>query len=243
MKFEQLLSLFQKTHSELQQRAARSVDIALVVRNWLFGWYIVEFEQAGADRSERYGKQLINKLSEELKSRGIKGVSATGLKQYRAFYTAYKEIGQALPDQSTEIDGQALPVESNLSVLDDPAILQVLSLGLTNRFTLGWTHYVVLLSLSHVEERRFYEIEAQANSWGARELERQVEASLYERLVLSRDQASIKVLSQEALVIEKAEDVIKDPYVLEFLDLEEKSAYSEYDLGANRENGKNSTLS
>ena len=82
MKFEQLLTLFQKTHSELQQRAARSVDIALVVRNWLFGWYIVEFEQAGADRSERYGKQLINKLSEELKSRGIKGVSATSLKQY-----------------------------------------------------------------------------------------------------------------------------------------------------------------
>lgn len=61
-------------------------------------------------------------------------------------------------------------------------------------------------------------------------MERQVEASLYERLVLSRDQASIKVLSQEGLVIEKAEDVIKDPYVLEFLDLEEKSAYSEYDL-------------
>ncbi len=115
-------------------------------------------------------------------------------------------------------------------MLDDPAIFQVLSLGLANRFTLGWTHYVVLLSLSHVEERRFYEIEAQANSWGARELERQVEASLYERLVLSRDQASIKVLSQEGLVIEKAEDVIKDPYVLEFLDLEEKSAYSEYDL-------------
>lgn len=236
MKFEQLLSLFQNTHSELQQRAARSVDIALVVRNWLFGWYIVEFEQVGADRSERYGKQLIKKLSEELKSRGIKGVSATSLKQYRAFYSAYKETCQALPDQSTEIDGeaqkirQALPVESNLSVLDDPAIFQVLSLGLANRFKLGWTHYVVLLSLSHVEERRFYEIEAQANSWGARELERQVEASLYERLVLSRDQASIKVLSQEGLVIEKAEDVIKDPYVLEFLDLEEKSAYSEYDL-------------
>ena len=52
MKFEQLLTLFQKTHSELQIRAARSVDIALVVRNWLFGWYIVEFEQAGADHSE-----------------------------------------------------------------------------------------------------------------------------------------------------------------------------------------------
>ena len=66
MKFEQLLTLFQETHRELQQRAARSVDIALVIRNWLFGWYIVEFEQGGADRAELYGKRLINVLRRNL---------------------------------------------------------------------------------------------------------------------------------------------------------------------------------
>ena len=101
MQFEQLLTLFQETHRELQNRAARSVDIALVVRNWLFGWYMVEFEQAGADRAEHYGKNLINRLSAELKGLGLKGVSPTSLKQCRAFYTAYREISQTLSDQST----------------------------------------------------------------------------------------------------------------------------------------------
>lgn len=102
MKFEQLLTLFQATHRELQKRAARSVDIALVIRNWLFGWYIVEFEQDGTDRAELYGKNLINRLSEELKNLGLKGVSSTNLKQCRIFYSSYGEIGQALPDQSLD---------------------------------------------------------------------------------------------------------------------------------------------
>ncbi|MDO8946179.1 MAG: DUF1016 N-terminal domain-containing protein [Desulfocapsaceae bacterium] len=96
MKFEQLLTLFHETHQELQTRAARSVDIALVIRNWLFGWYIMEFEQGGADRAELYGKNLINRLSEELKWLGLKGVSATSLKQCRSFYTPYGEIEQAV---------------------------------------------------------------------------------------------------------------------------------------------------
>jgi predicted nuclease of restriction endonuclease-like (RecB) superfamily len=236
MQFEQLLTLFQETHRELQNRAARSVDIALVVRNWLFGWYMVEFEQAGADRAEHYGKNLINRLSAELKSLGLKGVSPTSLKQCRAFYTAYREISQTLSDQSTAESTewqkirQALSVESKTSVLENPDVLQALSAELTSRFMLGWSHYVTLLAITNADERRFYEIEARANSWGARELERQVAASLYERLVLSRDQSGIRALSQNGLVIEKALDVIKNPYVLEFLDLEEKSAYSEHEL-------------
>ena len=236
MKFEQLLILFQETHRELQNRAARSVDIALVVRNWLFGSYMVEFEQAGADRAELYGKNLINRLSDELKGLGLKGVSPTSLKQYRAFYTAYKEISQSVSDTSSgQSTGwqkirQALSVESNAAMLNNPDILQTLSAELASSFTLGWSHYVTLLTITNVDERRFYEIEARANSWGARELERQIAASLYERLVLSRDQAGIRALSQDGLVIEKALDVIKNPYVLEFLDLEEKSAYSEHEL-------------
>jgi hypothetical protein len=72
MNYPQLLALFKETHLELQQRAARSVDTSLVIRNWLFGWYIVEFEQGGAERAELYGKSLINRLSSELKSFGLK---------------------------------------------------------------------------------------------------------------------------------------------------------------------------
>jgi len=236
MKFEHLLTLFQETHRELQKRAARSVDIALVIRNWLFGWYIVEFEQGGADRAELYGKNLINRLSEELKNRGLKGVSSTNLKQCRIFYSSYKEIGQALPDQSLDQSTgwqkirQAMSGASPDPLSDAASTLQALSAELASRFTLGWTHYVALLTISNPDERRFYEIEARENSWGARELERQIASSLFERLALSRDKAGIKSLSQNGLVIESSSDVVKNPYILEFLDLKEKSAYSEHEL-------------
>ena len=102
MNYQQLLALFKETHLELQQRAARSVDTSLVIRNWLFGWYIVEFEQGGAERAELYGKRLIDKLSRELKTLGLKGISSTSLRQCRTFYLAYKKIGPAVPAQSSD---------------------------------------------------------------------------------------------------------------------------------------------
>ena len=98
MNYQQLLALFKETHLELQQRAARSVDTSLVIRNWLFGWYIVEFEQGGAERSELYGKSLINRLSKELKTLGLKGISSTNLKLCRTFYLVFQKIGQTPSD-------------------------------------------------------------------------------------------------------------------------------------------------
>ncbi len=236
MKFERLLALFQETHRELQKRAARSVDIALVIRNWLFGWYIVEFEQGGADRAELYGKRLIERIAKELTARLGRGFSKRSLEQYRRFYDSYPEIAQAVPAQSLECSlgrqeiRQALFGESAGSASDAVITLQAISAELASRFTLGWTHYVALLTISKPDERRFYEIEAHENSWGARELERQIASSLFERLSLSRDKAGVKALSQHGLVIENPYDVVKNPYVLEFLDLEEKSAYSEHEL-------------
>lgn len=236
MEFEQLLTLFKETHHELQKRAARSVDINLVIRNWLFGWYIVEFEQGDAARAELYGKKLMDRLSAELKESGLSGVSSTSLRQFRAFYIAYREIWQALPAKSLngaterlEIP-QALPDQSQNATSIISNILPTVSEELANRFVLGWTHYVSLLSVANPDERRFYEIEASKNSWGARELERQIASSLYERLALSRDKEGIRSLAQTGLVIEQASDVVKNPYVLEFLGMEEKVAYSEHEL-------------
>jgi hypothetical protein len=169
MNYPQLLALFKETHRELQQRAARSVDTSLVIRNWLFGWYIVEFEQGGAERAELYGKSLINRLSSELKSFGLKGVSPTSLKQCRIFYLAYKKIGQALPDQSFDarialLEIQlAQPVTSFDATLNAPKMLRDLTATLAGSFSLGWTHYVALLTISNADERRFYESE----SWSA----------------------------------------------------------------------------
>jgi len=125
---------------------------------------------------------------------------------------------------------QTLSLTSFDTITDTPHIVQKLSALLANSFSLGWSHYVALLTISNADERRFYEIEARENSWGARELERQIAASLYERLALSRDKAGIKQLAQKGLVVEKPADVLKNPFVLEFLDLEEKSAYSEHAL-------------
>jgi predicted nuclease of restriction endonuclease-like (RecB) superfamily len=109
-------------------------------------------------------------------------------------------------------------------------MLHSVSAELANRFVLGWTHYVSLLTVTNPDERRFYEIEARENSWGARELERQIASSLYERLALSRDKDGISVLAKSGLIIEQASDVVKNPYVLEFLGMEEKTSYSEHEL-------------
>jgi predicted nuclease of restriction endonuclease-like (RecB) superfamily len=102
---------------------------------------------------------------------------------------------------------------------------------LTNSyFTLSWSHYLKLMRIDNPEERRFYEIEAKENNWSLRELQRQFDSSLYERLQLSRDKDGIKALAKEGQIVESPKDVIKDPYVLEFLGLDELPQYSESEL-------------
>ena len=98
------------------------------------------------------------------------------------------------------------------------------------QFKLSWSHYLILMRMENMEERNFYEIESIQNNWSLRELRRQIDSALYERLVLSRDKAKVKELAFKGQVIEKPEDIIKDPYILEFLGLEEQNNYSETDL-------------
>ncbi len=97
-------------------------------------------------------------------------------------------------------------------------------------FTLSWSHYLKLMRIDNPEERRFYEIEAAKNHWSLRELQRQFDSALYERLALSRDKAGVKSLAKKGQIIETPEDMIKDPYVLEFIGLPELPQYSESDL-------------
>lgn len=94
--FEALVALFERTHTFFQNRTIQSVNRNLVVRNWLFGGYLVEFEQGGADRA-KYGTALIEELASELKKRRFRGGSVSNLKQIRAFYLSNREIGQSLP--------------------------------------------------------------------------------------------------------------------------------------------------
>jgi len=100
----------------------------------------------------------------------------------------------------------------------------------SDEFRLSWSHYLLLMRIDNVEERMFYEIEAAENNWSLRELQRQFDTALYERLALSRDKNGVKKLSEKGLIIEKAQDSLKDPYVLEFLGLPEETKYSENEL-------------
>ena len=235
--FQQLIELCRRTHQEMQSRAGRSVDTFLVVRNWLFGWYIVEYEQNGADRAE-YGRRFLVTLSKRLQEIGIRGSSPTRLKLCRAFYQQHRGIGPTASDQLAMLlpfEGQrgirpTASDESLSSLVGTPHLPEDISTQLIKHFSLGWSHYVALLSIDNADERRFYEIEAELNQWSVRELDRQIDSSLYERLALSRDKEEIKRLARQGQVVEKATDLIKNPMVLEFLGLEEKPAYSEHDL-------------
>ena len=228
--FESLVELCLQAHEDTRRSASRAVDASLVARNWLFGWYIVKFENGGADRGELYGKQLIVRLSDKLKAAGLKGCSPTNLRKFREFYRSYPEIQQTASVESagpSEIQ-QTLSVESHPAT---SAVVPATALSIIGkRLPLGWSHYVTLLTIDNADARRFYEIETADNGWSVRELERQIASSLYERLALSRDKAEIRRLSREGQVVEKAPDLIKNPLVLEFLGLEEKPTYSENEL-------------
>lgn len=101
---------------------------------------------------------------------------------------------------------------------------------LSDQFKLSWSHYLKLMRIDNENERKFYEIESIKNNWSLRELQRQYDSALYERLALSRDKEGIKVLAEKGQVIEHAKDVLKDPYILEFIGLKEDYRYSETEL-------------
>ena len=198
------------------------------MRNWLFGWYIVEFEQGGQERTELYGKKLIDILSARLTQSAISGISPTSLRKFREFYQCYAKIQQtvSVESQISQVVSGALPVK----VLDNQMIMPLLA----EYFNLSWSHYVVLLSIKSADERRFYEIEAIQNAWSIRELKRQISASLYERLALSRDKDQVKdqvkALAHKGQLVAQPTDVLKSPYVLEFLGLQEADTYTEHEL-------------
>ena len=228
--FERLVELCRRTHEETRHSAACAIDRSLVVRNWLFGWYMVEFEGGSSTRREVDGKELIIRLLDRLGANGIKGCSPNYLQKCREFYQGFSEIRQTVSvgsGESPEIQQtvSAKSLETSL-ISATPNVTK-----LAERFPLGWSHYVTLLSLDSADARSFYEIEAAGNGWSVRELKQQIDSCLYERLALSRDNHEVHRLAREGQVVERASDPIKAPVALEFLGLEQEPAYSESDLG------------
>ena len=210
---------------EARKRTVAAVNTAMVYTYYEIGRMIVEDEQQGEQRAE-YGTTMLKKVAERLTLKFGKGFSLTNLKQMRSFYLIYSaqplEKGQTLSDQFNTMAGESENSSTLLRNSQTP-------FGKLH-FTLSWSHYLKLMRIDNPDERRFYEIEATENNWSLRELQRQFDSSLYERLALSKDKKGVKSLAQKGQMIEKPEDVVKDPYVLEFLGLKELPQYSESEL-------------
>jgi predicted nuclease of restriction endonuclease-like (RecB) superfamily len=193
--------------------AATTVNRLQVLTNFEIGRRIVEHEQKGRKRAD-YGQELLQVLSARLTDEFGTGFSRANLEYMRRFYLEWRHRD---PRISQKPSGELPPTASGQRKIISP-------------FALSWSHYVLLLTVKDPDERSFYEIEAARESWSIPELKRQMASSLYERLALSRDKKGIRKLAAEGQIISRPEDVLKEPYTLEFLGLAEKSRYSESDL-------------
>jgi len=209
----------------------RTADITMCVTYFEIGRMIVEEEQGGKVRAE-YGRGLLPELSAFLNSRFKKGFSETNLRNARKFYQVYADtiqqtLSAELVDSEKNQKQQTISAEfEKMSLLK---IRQAMSVE-TIPFRLGWSQYQVLMRIKNEDERRFYELEAIKGQWSVEQLKRQYHSSLYERLALSRDKDEVMRLSKEGQQMENPRDILKNPLVLEFLDLSEDTAYSETDL-------------
>lgn len=212
-----------------RQAVAHSVDLIQVMTNFEIGRRIVEHEQGGDERAQ-YGKALLKELSVALTAEFGRGFSRSNLEYMRKFYLTYQDratqIAQAPSAKFLADEKSQMP--SGKSVVARKT--QTASGTFAIPFNLSWSQYIFLISIDNPEERSFYEIEAAHGGWTLPELKRQFNSGLYERLALSRDKAGVKKLAAEGQLVARPEDLLKEPYVLEFLGLDAKVKYSESDL-------------
>ena len=166
---------------------------------------------------------MLKSLAERLTAEFGSGFSATNLKLMRQFYALHPQrMGQTASGLFETRTQQ--PIGQTVSDL--------LATPKNRPFSLSWSHYVFLLGIKKTEERSFYEIESTHQNWTLRELRRQFQSGLYERLALSRDQDGIRQLARQGQIVSRASDLLKEPLVREFLGLTEQARFSESDLEA-----------
>ncbi|MGH7960527.1 MAG: PDDEXK nuclease domain-containing protein [Candidatus Binatia bacterium] len=207
--------------------AARSVNTAQVCANWLIGREIVLEEQGGEKRAG-YGKRLIADLSLKLTRAYGRGFSDNNLEHFRAFFLRYPEL-LPIPHAAR---GKSPTPQIGIVILDELRQLPVPPEWVPGKLHpgLSWTHYRTLLRVEKPEAREFYEMEAIQAHWSARQLERQISSLYYERLLLSRNKRKMLTETRRKGSWEHPLEVIKDPYVLEFLNLPESHKLNETEL-------------
>lgn len=206
----------------------------MVQAYWLVGREIVEVEQAGEQRAG-YGEEIVQRLASRLVGVYGKGFSAQNLWRMRQFYQQFPhgsvlpEIRSALPKESGKGPIRSAPPRGSRKGAIRSALPREFAAA---RFSsaLGWTHYVILMRVADPAARAFYEIEAAREAWSTRQLERQIGSLLFERLAKHRDPEAVLALARRGHEVSRPDDVLKDPFVLEFLDLGERTDLHERDV-------------
>ncbi len=225
---EQVTYAILQTSRFFTQRVEKQVNVAMTLRNWMIGYYIVEYEQGGEDRAA-YGNKILETIASGLKQKGLKGMGETNLKLFRQFYSTYPQIRQTLSDNFSSFNfpdkiSQMVSGESKeLNKKEAPLTAQLVN-------NLSFSHFIELFKADSDLKRRFYELECIKNNWGVRELKRAMNSLLFERTGLSKNKKSLIVEKESKEAEIKPEDVFRNPYILEFLNLEERAVYSESDL-------------
>jgi predicted nuclease of restriction endonuclease-like (RecB) superfamily len=230
--FERIVTILE----DARGRVVRAVNSEMVLAYWHIGREIVESVQRGEHRAE-YGEAVIRTLSEALTERFGRGFSVSNVKYFRQFYVAFAdrnpEIGQSAIGESRRLGaGPAI----RPSAVDESADVLVRGARVPARHgfspALSWGHYRTLAKVEQADARLFYEIEAERAGWSLVDLERQIHTQLFGRLRKSRDQAGLLDLVTRGLTLQRPTDAIRDPYVLDFLDLPDAEQLHESDLEA-----------
>ena len=220
--FGDLTSIIQTTHDAALSSAVKAINRMQTMRNWLIGYYIVEYEQHGKDRAE-YGAKLLKKLEERVNR---KGISTTLLKNSRSFYLHYPQMVENLvPAISPTVSDQLVKQEEKSPTVSD----QFKTSGKKIISSLSFSHIVELLTLNDPLARYFYEQECIKCTWSVRELRRQISTNLYVRAGISANPD--KLLSLPSVQgHDSAELQIRQPFTFEFLGLKAQDIVDEHDL-------------
>ena len=237
MNFESLVSHIDTVQHALQAQAAHAVNLSLTARNWLIGYYIVEFEQNGEDRAA-YGEQLLKKLELRLNT---KGLTERRFREFRRLYQVYPQLQSPVAQyivSHSEIR-HTLSAEFVEPIRHTPtAELQNVDIQTENwqmpaskLFNkLPYSHLKFISKIENPVKRSFYEMESMRGCWSARELERQIHSLYYERSGLSQNKEALSALVQQQAAQLQPKDVINTPVTLEFLGLNERALVTEDDL-------------
>ena len=222
MNYGSLVKAISQAHEQTQRQAVNAVNIALTLRNWLVGYHIFEYQQNGQDRA-KYGEKLLENLSKDLKRKLGKGFARRNLFMFREFYRAYPIVQSLIAQFNLNLPTASSVEITRLEWQDDDYFARLFK-------KLSWTHFIELMRIEDNLQRAFYEIQTLQNTWSVRELKRQIDSLLYERVGLSKDKEGVLKLAETGEIFTKPSEIIRDPYVFEFLELKGAEFYTESDL-------------